>query len=954
MEQARLRTGYSFRAAAGQIGDVMERLQETGAKFAPITDRASTFGWVRWDRAARAAGLRPVFGVELAVTNSISAKKPAADHWTFIAQRSITPINEMVAMATRQFRYQPLLTYEQAQAVEGVTVIAGHRTLIDHVTGPVFFGLGPSTSRGYYRRATEAGMLPVAVSDNRYPRAQDRGFYEVVTGRNAESQSYPQHILNEVEWRQSVAHLRLNAGVIDDAMDRSIGVLEASTAELRQAELVIPDHPKPLREMCADGAAALGCDLTDPVYAERLDRELRLIEEKRFGDYFYLVADICQWARARMIVGPARGSSCGSLVCYLLGITTVDPIPHGLIFERFIDLNRDDLPDIDIDFSDQQRSQVFDYINERYGADRVARLGTVAMFKARSALGEAGKALRVPPWKIDAVASNLIERMGGDSRALDTLEDTMATLPAGKELIAQFPEMAVATRMEGHPRHHSQHAAGIVIAQRPIAEIVAVDERTGAAMCDKKDAEALNLLKIDALGLTQLSVFEDCLDLAGLPYSTLEQLPLDDPEAYAVLRDGNFSGIFQWNGSAVQGITRQVDVTSFDDIVSITALARPGPLSSGGAAEWIKRKTGERSVSFVHPIFEPYLKDTLGIVIYQEQVMEIGRSIGDLSWGDVTNLRKAMSKSMGAAYFNQFGDPWKAAAIRKGVAEADAIRVWDELCAYGAWSFNKSHATAYGLLSYWCCWLKAHHPFEFAAATLSHETDPDRQIAMLREMNDEGFDYVPVDGKLSTLKWGVGVKGRKKALIGPLSSVKGIGPKMAAQILHARAMGDPMPDRARKLLKNARTDIDSLWPVRDAFRLHLPDPATRNIHTPVTPISKVQPGKDWEEVLVFCVITNISARDENEEAKITRRGSRIKDGKTTSLNLHLADDSGDIFAKVGRFDYDRIGADIVARGRPRRLLYAIKGKVPPGDFRMISVKQARMIADLDLPPQGEQ
>ena len=945
----RIRTGYSFRAAVGSIDDVLDRLQELGWDSAPMTDRASTFGWVRWSHACEKRGLKPVFGVELAVTESISAKKPAVDYWTFIAKDSITPINELVELATKQFRYQPLLTYEQAQEADCFKIV-GHRARLSMIKpdDDLFIGIGPATNKGYLKTALDAGLLPIAVSDNRFPAEKDSELYEVVTGRNAEMQTYAQHILSPEGWEKAVSLLVLSPATLRSATMNTMRVCEKSTAKLRKATLLHPERPKPLRDMCKEGAQKLGVDLSDETYAARLDRELKLIKEKDFEDYFYIVADICQFARKEMLVGPARGSSGGSLACYLLGITTVDPIPHGLIFERFIDINRNDLPDIDIDFSDQQRYKVFDYVNEKYGKDRVARLGTVAFYKSRSALAEAGAALKVPKWKCDAVAESLIERSSGDSRALNTLEDTMKAMPAGKELLEQFPEMAVAARMEGHPRHYSQHAAGVVVAQEPIKEFVAIDHRTGATMCDKKDAEDLDLLKIDALGLTQLSVFEDCLALAGLPKDHLDNVPFDDPAAFEALNKGHFSGIFQFNGMALQSITKQFTVSSFDDIVSVTALGRPGPLASGGAHEWIRRKNGVNPVTYPHPIFEPHLCNTLGIVLYQEQVMVLGKEVGDFDWETVSTLRKAMSKSLGKEYFDQFGDPWKAAAIEKGVKPDDAEKVWDDLCAYGAWSFNKSHAVAYGIISYYCCWLKAHYPFEFAAATLSHESDPMRQIQILREIAEEGYGYVPVDPEVSGEKWAVGRdKDGKKQLVGPLHNVKGIGPKMVGDIVGARNCGEKIPEKASKLLKNPVTPIDSLWPIRDAFRRVLPDPTERNIHTPPTPIEKVQiTGEDYD-VLIFCTFSKINPRDENEAVQIARRGYEIKDGKTASLNLQCTDDTDTIFGKITRWDYDRLGKEIVDRGAPGKALYAVKGRVRGNTtFRMITIKGVRYIGDI--------
>lgn len=951
----RIRTGFSFRTASGHLDEVMDRLQEIGATAAPITDRASTFGWYKWSKICNANNIKPVYGVELAVTPSANEKKPRTDFWLFLARDDIGPINRLVELATTQFRYQPLLTVEQAfEAAKDVNVVMGHRPQVDW-TQPVdgvYLGLSPSLSKGVLNQAK--GWPLAATGDNRFTTAEDAAFYETLVGRNAEMQTYPQHILDESEWRASVARLGLAEVHIDEAIKRSRDILEASTASLRRASLPVPEKPKTLLEMCMDGAKDVGCDLVDPVYADRLAYELGLIDQKGYEDYFYIVADVVQWARKQMIVGPARGSSCGSLVCYLLKITTVDPIPHGLIFERFIDINRDDMPDIDIDFSDQQRSMVFTYLAMKYGSEKTARLGTVAMFKPRSALAEVGAALRIPRWKCDAVAESLLERSSGDSRALQTLEDTLKQMPAGQELLETYPHAMVVTRFEGHPRHASQHAAGVVLASKPITDYVAVDHRSGAAMCDKKDAEdGYNLLKIDALGLTQLSVFEDALEMAGLPQDHLEKLPLTDAKAFDVLNKAHYSGIFQFNGMALQSIVKQFKVQEFEDIVSITALGRPGPLASGGAHEWIRRRNGANPVTYPHKIFEPYLKDTLGIVLYQEQVMEIGRNVGDLDWGQVTLLRKAMSKSLGAEYFDQFGDPWKKAAIKKGVSEEDAKKVWDDLCAYGSWSFNKSHSVAYGLISYWCCWLKAHHPFEFAAATLTHENDPNRQIQLLREMTDEGYDYIPYDAETSGAKWSVGHRDGKRILVGPLHNVEGIGPKIMNGIIGARARGERMSDRAQKLLANGRTPIDTLWPVRDAIHTILPDPTTRNIYTPPTPVVKLQIEESDYEALIFCTFIKINPRDENEAVNIARRGYEIKDSRTASLNLQMADDTDIIFGKVSRYDFERIGRDIVNRGRPSKCLYAVKGMIKGhrgrvgSGFRMMMIKSVRYIGDID-------
>lgn len=1203
----KIRTGYSFRHATGKLEDVMGRLKEIGAAYAPITDRASTFGFYRWSKLAEKAGIPPVFGVELAVARDLGEKKPVVDYWTFIAIDALGPINKLIETATNQFHYQPLLSYDQAVSAAGVAKVTGHRPMLnlgnpDDVAGAIEAGvhvlLAPSSSKAIIRQAIEAGVPLASSSDNRFVAPGDYHFYETLVGRNAEQQPHDQFIQSEEEWSRSVRHLVPDERCLAMALANSKAIAESCTARPQKAHLPEPPRPKSLQEMCEEGAARLGVDLTDPTYAARLEKELGLISVKGFEDYFYIVADIVQWARERMVVGPARGSSCGSLACYLLEITTIDPIPHGLIFERFIDINRNDLPDIDIDFSDQQRHLVFEYISEKYGRDRVARLGTVANFHPRSAMQECGAALGVPRWKTDAVADVLIERSSGDSRALDTLADTIKSTDAGKKLLAEHPEMIIATRFEGHPRHYSQHAAGVVLASKPITEYVAIDSRTGATMCDKKDAEdGYGLLKIDALGLTQLSIFEDALEMANLPRTHLETLPLDDPAAFDVLNKQQWAGIFQFNGLALQSLAKQTRIEAFEDIVNITALARPGALTSGGATAWVNRKNGER-VKYPHELFRPHLEETLGVVTYQEQVMNIGREIGDLTWEDVTALRKAMSKSLGKEYFDQFGDRWKQGARKKGIPEGVLDKVWDDLClsgdtvlinphpskgnyrkitlkqlyergglgpsdkaepggkrrrqsllmwdgeslkpyenwgvrysgrkatyrlttesgnsikatadhkfmmpdgswrelkslsigdcvmsdsepiptarkmpkgtgsgghnwwhklndgepnfdenrrwlrsnykncqvcrdapyeethhvnmdhedhrmenllavcrkchkrlhaahsgypkawqkgrsifadpvvrieefgeedvydvhmpdphnnfladgivvhncAYGAWGFNKSHSVAYGMISYWCCWLKAHFPIEFAAATLSHVDDPSKMVQMLREMAAEGIGYVPVDTKKSGKKWSTIIKDGNKMLLGPLTIVKGLGPKTVEQILGARARGEKMPQRAMKLLTNPKTDIDTLYPIQRRVDELMPDPLERNIITRPTRIIDITEDHKVETTfLIIGVAKTINPRDENETIMVARRGYRIANGPTKSLNLQMEDDSGIIYCKISRWHYERLGAAVVARGRAGKSIYALKGKAMAGR-RFLMVEAIRYIGDME-------
>jgi DNA-directed DNA polymerase III PolC len=949
----RVRTGYSFKVAVGHLPEVIERIKEVGWTTAPISDRCSTYSFRLWDEMAKKAGLRPIFGVELGVVERLGDKRPSPDYWAFFAKDALRPLNELINKATANAR-EPLLTYRQALEADGLIKISGDSTRVDLIDGmPSDFavGISPATPRAIVTIAVAKGLPLIATSSNYFTRAVDKEFYRVALGKNSSSRTYPQHVLSDEEWMAACQHL---AG--RERLTEALGNRDAAEAmclaELGKATLLTPAKPKTLRQMCLDGGVKLNCDLTRTVYRERLDKELRLIAEKDFEDYFYIIAELMAWSRERMIVGPARGSSCGSLVCYLLGITAVDPIPFDLVFERFIDVNRTDLPDIDLDFSDAKRHLVFEHMEALYGRERVARLGSISTYQAKSILNQAGYSLRVPQWQLDEVSTAVIKRSMGDSRAGSTMADTFTSTDVGRRLISEYPEMTMAARMEDHPSNAGQHAAGMILTQEPVTDIVAVDARTGSAMCDKYDSETLNLLKIDMLGLTQLSVFERCLELMGeKPRSEfLEKLPLDDQAAFDVLNKRHLAGVFQFTPSTASAhlvddlLRRGAKINHIEDLVSLTAVVRPGPLGSGVAETWLKRRSNQEKVSVPHQLIEPYVSDTLGLVIYQEQVLRIGRELGDLSWGEVTALRKAMSKSLGKEYFDQFGDKWKAGAVAHGLPEDVAFKTWDDLCTYGMWAFNRSHSVAYGLVSYWCCWLKAHHPVEYAAAMLDAEKSPEGQIMMLRELRDEGIEYKAVDPDHSTDRWEIVVDGNKRTLVGPLTNIKGIGPATVMEILDARRRGVPIAKPAMLAkLRKAATAVDSLFPVAEAIAKI--DLLAQRIETRPTPIADVQPEPGWPQVVIIGRVRRIAPLNENEPSRVAKRKGKKVPEPADALNMFLEDDGGEIFCKIHYKQFPVLGRKLLEKLISGKSILAVKGSVPP-DFRMIWVKQVRVIGEM--------
>lgn len=940
----RIRTGYSFRTAVGRIEEVLDRLQECNYKYAPITDRASCFGYVRYAKEAAVRGMRPIFGIELAVTDDATAKKPIVDHWTFIATDSLQPIYSLLLQATQQFRYEPLLTYGQALSAP-VPRIMGRRTRLEHVQ-PVpglYAAASPSMSPGLLRQAADIGIPFIACSDNYYPKEEDAGFYQVLIGRNASVQTWPQFILTDDQWYDCMKTKGINNNLLDIARTNAHLVCEQSTAMLPKGKILRPDRTETLEDTCIKNASKLLCPIDQPTYRERLTYELQLIRDKGFEDYFYIVGDTVRWARERMAVGPARGSSAGSLVCYLLGITTIDPIKYDLLFERFIDLNRSDFPDIDIDFNDSKREQVFAYLQSKYGIEYVGKLGAVTTYQSDSALNETAAAMDIPRWETEPVKRVI-------NKKESTLKDSLNSTDVGKALLSKWPEMAIAGRIEGHPRHHTQHPAGILLTDKPISEYVAMDARTGAVHADLKDADTLGLLKIDALGITQLRIFEHCLSLIGKPFSWLEAVPLDNPAAFAVLNRKHFSGISQFQGAALANLSKNIHFTDLEDMVALTSLARPGPLGSGATNSWIRRKNGQEEITYAHPSFESYTKSTYGVITYQEQVMHIVRNIGGLSWEDVTDVRKSMGKSLGRDYMDRYGNQFKFGAISNGLSADIANRAWSDMLTFGGYAFNRSHAVAYAIMSYWCCYLKAHFPLEFAAATLTAETDTDKQIQLLRELNEIGIQYIPIDADLSTDVWQIITIDSKKMLLGPLSLVRNIGPKMVEACMAAKSRNESLPEKAQKLLTDAKTEIDSLWPIRDATKRIVPNLADRNILTRPETVIELLDGTTDRTIVFVGIVSKIKRKDENDAASLERRnGYKITDSNVDSLHLQLQDDTGTIFAKINRWQYPRLAKDIIDHGRAGKAVYAVKGKLwkTDDDFRGIAVESVRFLGDVE-------
>lgn len=937
-----LRTEYSFRRTYGTIPSVLDRAQALSSErhpWAGIADFYGTWGHYQWEKACRERKIKPLFGVVIPVVADPGEKLTPTMECTFVA-KTRGGLQELYSIVSTAFSHSqhhykrgaiPRLPLNQLPDVSSDVVVLANGWPpwpTEHLDGLLVHPGWAGPLPGQF-----CGWRLYAGCDQWYPNPEDRKVWQLVVGMdNANSLPSSQHIISEDEyfkheWRE-------------DALDNSAALADSCTATLVPAPMVRYREPFDLRALCVQGAERKGIDLSNPEYGDRLERELALIAEKDYADYFMVVADVVKYAKRHMLVGPSRGSSAGSLVCYLLDITEVDPLNYGLLFERFIDINRKDLPDIDIDFPDSKRHIVMAYLQQKYGFRNVAHIGTISRLKAKSAIGEFAKGLGIPVWETEAVKDAIIERSTGDARAAQCIQDTFETTQVGKEFLSKYPAMELVEKAENHSRHRGVHAAGLVVCNEPVDNYVGIDSSDNVAMVDKHDAESLGLLKIDALGLRTLSILEEVCDQLEQPYDWVYTLPLDDQETFQLFRDGRLTGIFQFEGATLDALTRQMPVQTFNDIVALTSLARPGPLHCGGTGTFISRRTGQERVEYLsdHPIIKDLTAENYGTIIYQEDVMMIGREFGGLSWEDVSALRKAMSKSLGNEFFGKYEVKFMEGTRERGVDDETSKVVWDNMCTFGSWAFNKSHAVSYGLISYWCAYLKSHHPLEFAVANLNNAVDDDAAIKLLRDMvENEGVEYTAIDPERSTDRW----TRHGNRLLGPITALKGIGPAKAKTILKKREEGKPLTTNEQKLLSGP-SPFRSVFPAWDKWSALYREPErylTKHYKIrpslPLTRIAQIQ--KNGKYLFVGRLIHR-NLRDLNEYGNVVKRGGKLVKSNNLFLNFKVEDDTGIVLCTIDRWKYKRMGAPIAETGRVGKDWYLILGTIK-NNWRKINVEK---------------
>lgn len=540
------------------------------------------------------------------------------------------------------------------------------------------------------------------------------------------------------------------------------------------------DADERLRELSEKGLEGLQKAL-DPIYIDRLNEELGVIASKNFASYFLVVADMINWAKENNImVGPGRGSAAGSLVCYALGITEVDPIKYDLLFFRFINPERNDFPDIDTDFEDRRRKEVKDYLKKRF--KHVASISTFTYFKDKGVIKDAARVFMVP-----------LQDANRATKSIDTFEDFMES-PNTKEFRTKYPEVVwLADKLRGKIRSVGVHAAGVVVAKDDLRKYAPVESRADAdddvsgripvVAYDMDSVADIGLIKLDALGLKTLSVISDTLSSVKERHKKdikLSSITLDDPKVYQMLSEGYTKGVFQAEATPYTNLLMKMGVDKFEDLAASNALVRPGAMNTVGAA-YINRKHGKEAVDFSHVIMKPFTENTYGVIIYQEQVMQACVYLGGMSWSEADKVRKIIGKKKDAHEFDQFKDKFISGASQH-ITPKKAEALWHDFEAHAGYSFNRSHAVAYSMLSYYTAWLKTYYPLEFMFSILKNENDKDARTEYLIEAKRLGLKVLLPHINESDIYFSL----QKDAIRFGLAEVKFISDSIANKILERK------------------------------------------------------------------------------------------------------------------------------------------------------------------------
>ena len=834
---------YSLLDGACRLDRLVDRVKGFGMPALALTDHGNLFGAVEFYDEARAAGIKPIIGCELYVAHGARTDKTrtadgkgAYDHLVVLARNREGYRNLMRLSSAgylEGFHYKPRVDKELlARHAEGLLCLSA--CLRGEVPQLVLAGdmEGAKKAAGWYRdlfgsefyyfeiqdhgipdeRAVAERLLAlgkkmeipvVATNDCHYLTREDSEAHEVLlciqTGKTMKDADRFRFATDQV-YVKSPQEMEALFSDAPEAIRNSLAVAEKCDLTLDTERVQLPEFPLPpefttaetyLRALAREGLARRYEQIT-PVMEQRLAYELDTICQVGYAQYFLIVRDFIDYARRNDIaVGPGRGSAAGSLVSYTLGITDIDPLKFDLLFERFLNPERVSMPDIDIDFDYEHRGRVIEYVLEKYGRESVSQIITFGTMAARAVVRDVARALGMSYAEQDRVAKLVPGEVGM------TLTKALEVVPELRQLQQQDETMAKLLRcslaLEGLARHASTHAAGVLIAPGKLTDYVPIYRSSKGDVTTQYDMtslERVGLLKMDFLGLRTLTVLEDALRLAARKSGEtidLKKIPLDDPATFALLGKAQTVGVFQVESSGMRDLLRKLAPDSFEDIIAVNAIFRPGPIQSGMIDDFVKRKHGKQKVTYMHPMLEPILKNTYGVILYQDQVMQIANRLAGFSLAQADILRRAMGKKKPEEMEKQKSAFFEGCAKNK-IPAKKAEEIFELMAKFAGYGFVRSHSAAYAMLSYRTAYLKAHHPDAFLAACMTSEIgDTDRIVILVEEARRLGIDILPPEVNRSEVEFTL----EGSAIRFGLTAVKNVGRGSVDAIVSARTEGGP-------------------------------------------------------------------------------------------------------------------------------------------------------------------
>ena len=837
-------TEYSLLDGACRIDRVMDRVKEIGQTAIAITDHGVMYGCIDFYKAAKAAGIKPIIGCEVYV-----ARRRMEDRVHGIDN---DPYHMVLLCKDRQgyenlcylvseaflhgFYGKPRLDLELLeQHHEGLIALSAclgggvpQHLLMEDYEGAREYALNLSrimgednfylelqdhgieaqvaVNQGILRLARETGLPLVVTNDAHYLRKEDSQMQDVLlciqTGKTVDDESRMKFETQEF-YLKSEEEMRQRFPNVDEAFENTVKIAERCNLDFTFHEYHLPSFPVPegytneeyFRKLIMDGFAER-YENPPESYVERLNYEIDVISRMGYVNYYLIVWDFIHYAKEQGIpVGPGRGSGAASIVAYCMHITEIDPMKYALIFERFLNPERVSMPDFDTDFCQERRGEVIEYVMRKYGADHVAQIATFGTMAARGAIRDVGRALNFTFAETDVVAKLVPTTLH------ITLKEALEVSPKLKEMYDHDDRVKhlidTAMKLEGMPRNTSTHAAGVVITADPVCSYVPLsrNDDTVVTQYTMTTIEELGLLKMDFLGLRNLTVIDDAeKQIRKLePEFDISKVPDDDPETFAMLAEGRTQGVFQLESAGITGVCVNMKPTSIEDMTAIVALYRPGPMDS--IPTFIANKLDPRKITYKTPLLEPILKVTYGCIVYQEQVIQIFRSLGGYTMGQADNIRRAISKKKLAIIEAErktfvYGDPEQSivGAIANGVPEQVAQSIYDEIVDFANYAFNKAHAVCYAFVSYQTAYLKCHYPRQYMAALMTSVLDSAVKISgYITECKDMGIAVLPPDINHSDDPFTV----EENAIRFGLGAVKNVGHGLIRSMVAKREEGGP-------------------------------------------------------------------------------------------------------------------------------------------------------------------